>query len=102
MKKTIILTTTAALLLLAASCSQPTSLKFETIEVEEFVLGEKYASLTPEKAVNACIEEWKKGYSADTEEYPLIYEYICTDTILSVNDSLPMIYETKIFFDYII
>jgi len=62
----------------------------------EYVLGKKYASLTPEEAVKACIEEWKKGYAEDIKEfedddfpaYAVSYEYIYSDTILFVNDVL--------------
>ena len=60
------------------------------------VFGKDYASLTPEAAVNACIEDWKKEYNKDmkemakenSSEYVLIYEYVCTDTLLFMNDAL--------------
>ena len=53
-----------------------------------YVLGADYASLTPETAVKTCIEDWKKAYNNDTKEYPLVYEYTCTNSIIFVNDVL--------------
>jgi hypothetical protein len=134
--KISILIAIIAMLLFAASCGQQqqqqqsllpetegVSLKFETIEVNEFmkhpqattddeglrytisftypseygdkavlealqrkfithVFGKKHASLTPEAAVNACIEDWKKEYSA---KY-LTCEYRHTYAVLFVDD----------------
>ena len=60
----------------------------------EHVLGKEYASLTPEKAVKACIEDLKKKYDDDMKAYtddgntPLLYVYAVSDTILFVNDEL--------------
>jgi len=60
----------------------------------EHVLGEKYASLTPEKAVKACIEDLKKMYEDNMKEYtsdgapPLLYAHAFSDTILFMNDEL--------------
>ena len=53
-----------------------------------YVLEERYASLTPEAAVKACIQDWKKEYDKDTKTDLLIYEYTCTDTLLFMNDDL--------------
>jgi len=52
------------------------------------VFGKEYVALAPEKIVNTHIEDWKKEYSAETGEYPLIYEHIRTGDILFVNDDL--------------
>ena len=52
------------------------------------VLGSKYASLAPEAAVKACIEDWKKEYLDQTGKEPLAYHYLCADTVLFVNDAL--------------
>jgi len=54
----------------------------------ERVLGKKYASLTPEKAVKTRIDDWKTDYLEETKEDPYTYEYIATDTILFMNDAL--------------
>ena len=54
----------------------------------EHVLGKKYVSLSPEDAVKACIEDWKKEYKSDIEDEPFAYEYIYFDTISFVNDVL--------------
>lgn len=62
----------------------------------EYVLGKEYVSLTPDKAVETCVEEWKKGYAEDLKGteyedipgYALSYVYFCSDTISFVNDAL--------------
>ena len=65
------------------------------------LLGEKYASLTPEKAVNALIEDWKAEYLKEMAEYiqdqqeygseyitVLPYEYEISNTIPLFTDQL--------------
>ena len=59
----------------------------------EYVLDKKYVALTPEEAVKACIEDWKKLYDEDMQEYDeteyiLYFDFIHKDTILFVNDVL--------------
>ena len=59
------------------------------------VLGKKYASLSPQEAVNACINDWKEEYLTDTQEFPFEdddyipgYSYVALDTVTLVTDRL--------------
>ena len=59
------------------------------------VLGEKYTSLTPEKAVNALIEDWKKTYHSDVDDdiddYPewfSSHSYNLSNTIVFTSERL--------------
>ena len=71
-----------------SQCENKAVLETLQREFTSHVLGKKYASLTPEAAVKACINDWKKEYVDDTKEFPLIYEFICSDTILFINNAL--------------
>jgi hypothetical protein len=124
MKTIIFSTIVATVIIFAVSCGQSSSsLKFKTIEVNEFiedpesmyghyglrynirftypseykdkaildtlqrkfitcVLGKKYALLTPNEAINACIKDLKKNYLANTIDGPLNHAYFYSDTIL--------------------
>ena len=59
------------------------------------VLGEKYASLTPQEATDACINDWKEEYLNETKEYPFdedgfipTFVYFVAGTVPLVTDKL--------------
>ena len=63
-----------------------------------YTLGENYASLTLEAAINACIEDWKKEYNDEMEEFisetgfVLAYEHWISNSILLSTDRLLQLY----------